>query len=125
MRLIIFAFVFVILGGLLGASFLVFRAEQKNSASPPSTATRWRFYVAVCGCCVFVLAPINYYLHLHCEGVLAYPFILWPVAAVWLMAAPVNYRFKSAYLLSAVSLLTILAWWVFWHQVPMPDVERG
>jgi hypothetical protein len=104
---------------MLGASFIVFWAERKNSASPLSSATRWRFYVAACGCFVFVLVPINYYLHLHLEDVLAYPFILWPVIALWLVATPLAYRATLAYFLSCVSLVTILFWWVFWHKVPM------
>jgi len=111
--------VFVAFGLTLGACFVLFRVEPKNSPSSPSLATRWRFNIAACGCCLFLLLapgrPLVFGGGLleSLQQIAAVGFLVWPIFALWLMAAPITYRTKSAYLLSFICLLSTIWWYLF------------
>lgn len=101
---------------MLGASFLVFRSETKKAEISVSTVTQSRFVIAAAGCCLFAVIPLGYFFPIV-GGICALPFMFWPLMGLWLVAAPVNNRSRSAYLLSVASLLSIVYWYIFWNHI--------
>ena len=99
---------------LLGVCVFLFRSETRRTEISPSRATKWRFYLARVGSFLF-LVPLISLVFRPALTVFGAAFLAWPLFALWLSAAPMAYRSRSAYLLSCVSVLSIAFWYVFWR----------
>jgi len=98
----------------LGTCVLLFRSETLRTETSPSRTTKWRFYVATAGSFLFLVPLLSLVLR-PALTVFGAGFLAWPLFALWLSAAPLAYRRRSAYLLSCVAMLSIVFWYVFWR----------
>jgi len=98
----------------LGGCVLLFRFETLRTQNPPSRATKWRFYIATAASLLFLFPVLSLILR-PALTVFAAAFLVWPIFALWLSAAPLAYRRRSGYLLSCVATFSIVFWYVFWR----------
>jgi hypothetical protein len=97
------------------ACVVKFRFEIRHSAPEPSSATKWRFRVAAVGCLLYLFLAVPHGIPSLLGSFLFFLFLVWPVFALWVMAAPLPYRGGSAYLLSGVAALSVVFWYVYWR----------
>jgi hypothetical protein len=107
----------IIFGVALIFVFFVFR-KDKDTGPPPSRATEARFVAALVFAFVFFCG-----LFVRSVAVMGYiwsaGFLVWPVIALWLAAAPIAYRRPSSFLLTIVCLPSLLFWYLFFKTVGM------
>lgn len=103
-----------IFASLLGLCVYLFRSEVRKTPILPSSATKWRFYIATAGGSIFLI-PLLGLVFPRVLPVFGACFFIWPLAALWLAAGPIVYRGLSAYLLSVVAALSIFFWYMFWR----------